>query len=167
MLKCLSTWSLAMIRFLQYEKELGHNITYKNAYAPSDDSAWPVHPRNLTRVFAVHLKTQCPVKTLIRLRGSAGWYESSVTGCTCILVWNTVSRLKCNHVLTNHARRVIQDTLQGHIIDMLFHHLGRAKRKCVFKHAQNAQIQITLRMRKVSSGFCSPFIIFFSIQGFS
>ena len=30
--------------------------------------------------------------------------------------------------------------------------MGRVKRKSVFEHAQNLQIQIILRMRKVSSG---------------
>ena len=34
----------------------------------------------------------------------------------------------------------------------------RAKRKSAFEHAQNAQIQIILRIRKVLSGVCSPFI---------
>ena len=34
----------------------------------------------------------------------------------------------------------------------LSRHLGRFKQKSVFEHAQNAQIQIIHRMRKVSSG---------------
>ena len=36
--------------------------------------------------------------------------------------------------------------------------MGRVKRKRALEHAQNAKIQNTRCMRKVSSGLCSPFI---------
>ena len=44
----------------------------------------------------------------------------------------------------------------------LIHSMDCVKRKCAFQHAQNAQIQIILCMRKVSSGraLCSPLIHF-------
>ena len=35
--------------------------------------------------------------------------------------------------------------------DKALKYMGRVKRKSAFEHAQNAQIQIILRMRKVSS----------------
>ena len=37
---------------------------------------------------------------------------------------------------------------------------GSVKRKSAFKHEQNAQIQLILRIRNVSSGPCFPFIHF-------
>ena len=36
--------------------------------------------------------------------------------------------------------------------------MGRVKRESTFEHAQNAQIQIILRMRKIVFVFCSPFM---------
>ena len=44
--------------------------------------------------------------------------------------------------------------------------LGRAKRKRAFEHAQNAQIQIILCMRKVSSGPLLSIRIFWNNQWF-
>ena len=44
------------------------------------------------------------------------------------------------------------------------HETGHVMRKSVFKHAQNTQIQIILRMRKVSSGPLLSIYTFNSIQ---
>ena len=49
---------------------------------------------------------------------------------------------------------------------MQYLYMGRVKRKSVFKHALNAQIQIVLRMRKVLSGPLLSTHTFFSSQWF-
>ena len=46
---------------------------------------------------------------------------------------------------------------------MGIYYMGRAKRKCVFEHAQNAHIQIHSRMRKVSSGHLVSIDTFYSV----
>ena len=46
------------------------------------------------------------------------------------------------------------------------HDIGRTKRNNISAHAQNAQIQIILNMRKVHSGHLHSIHIFCRIQGF-
>ena len=47
-----------------------------------------------------------------------------------------------------------------------YSHMGRAKRKVVFEHAQNVRIHIILCMHKVSSGPLLSIDTFYSIQWF-
>ena len=49
----------------------------------------------------------------------------------------------------------------------MLYYIGRAKRTSSFEHAQNAQIQIILRMHKISPGPLLSIHIFCSIQWLS
>ena len=44
--------------------------------------------------------------------------------------------------------------------------MGHVKQKSAFEHVQNAQVQIILRMRKVSSGHLLSINTLYSIQWF-
>ena len=64
--------------------EQGQSISYKLAFACSEDSVFVVHQP--------WLYTECPAKTLTRLCGCSGWSESSL-GAHAILQGNAVAQL--------------------------------------------------------------------------
>ena len=45
---------MQMSKYNKTETEPGHSISYKIAYAPSEDSDQPMHPRSLIRIIAGH-----------------------------------------------------------------------------------------------------------------
>ena len=57
------------------------------------------------------------------------------------LFW-TFTIITCREITVKASLRILKDCTE----------LGQVKRKCTFEHAQNTQMQIILRMRKVSSG---------------